>query len=55
MREAKRLDRFGMFGIAAAKSAVTDSGINFENEDRDRCGVVIGSGIGRNRNATGTE
>jgi 3-oxoacyl-[acyl-carrier-protein] synthase II len=46
VREAKRLDRFGMFGIAAAKSAVTDSGINFENEDRDRCGVVIGSGIG---------
>ena len=46
LREAKRLDRFGMFGIAASKSAVADAGIDFNKEDRDRCGVVIGSGIG---------
>jgi len=45
-REAKRLDRFGQFGIAASVNAVKDSGIDFEKEDRDRCGVVIGSGIG---------
>jgi 3-oxoacyl-[acyl-carrier-protein] synthase II len=45
-REAKRLDRFGQFGVAASVSAVKDAGIDFEKEDRFRCGVVIGSGIG---------
>jgi 3-oxoacyl-[acyl-carrier-protein] synthase II len=45
-REAKRLDRFGQFGLAASVSAVKDSGLNFESEDRLRCGVMIGSGIG---------
>jgi 3-oxoacyl-[acyl-carrier-protein] synthase II len=42
----KRLDRFGQFGIAASISAVNDSGIDFGQSDRYRCGVIIGSGIG---------
>ena len=42
----KRLDRFGQFGMAASISAVNDSGIDFGKTDRDRCGVLIGSGIG---------
>ena len=46
VREAKRLDRFGQFGIAASVSAVNDSGIDFTKEDSYRCGVLIGSGIG---------
>src|SRR5215831_4077545 len=41
VREAKRLDRFGQFGIAASVSAVKDSGIDFDKEDRFRCGVII--------------
>ena len=45
-REARRLDRFAQFGIAAARQAVADAGLDFEKEDRTRCGVVIGSGIG---------
>ncbi len=45
-REAKRLDRFAQFALAASKQAVKDSGLDFQNEDRDRCGVLIGSGIG---------
>src|SRR5438105_920452 len=45
-REAKRLDRFGQFGLAASVSAVKDSGIDYTKEDAYRCGVVIGSGIG---------
>src|SRR4051812_42642336 len=45
-REAKRLDRFGQFGIAASISAVKDAGIDFPKEDTFRCGVIIGSGIG---------
>jgi 3-oxoacyl-[acyl-carrier-protein] synthase II len=46
VREAKRLDRFGQFGLAASINAVNDSGIDFSKEDRFRCGVLIGSGIG---------
>ncbi|MDQ3625334.1 MAG: beta-ketoacyl-ACP synthase II [Verrucomicrobiota bacterium] len=45
-REAKRLDRFGQFGIAASVNAVKDAGIDFSKEDSYRCGVLIGSGIG---------
>src|SRR5947209_9553730 len=45
-REAKRLDRFGQFGLAASINAVNDSGIDFTKEDTYRCGVLIGSGIG---------
>src|SRR5262249_29973604 len=45
-REAKRLDRFGQFGLAASVNAVRDSGIDFKKEDTFRCGVIIGSGIG---------
>jgi 3-oxoacyl-[acyl-carrier-protein] synthase II len=46
VREAKRMDRFGQFGLAASISAVKDSGIDFSKEDSFRCGVLIGSGIG---------
>src|SRR5918993_3146638 len=45
-REAKRLDRFAQFGLAASVSAVKDAGLDFDKEDRYRCGVLIGSGIG---------
>jgi 3-oxoacyl-[acyl-carrier-protein] synthase II len=44
--EAKRLDRFAAFALAAAEVAVRDSGIDFSKEDPTACGVVIGSGIG---------
>jgi 3-oxoacyl-[acyl-carrier-protein] synthase II len=46
VREAKRLDRFGQFAIAASRSAVNDAGIDFSTEEPYRCGVIIGSGIG---------
>src|SRR3954467_15314990 len=45
-REAKRMDRFAHFGLAASVTAVADSGIDFAKEPIDRCGVIIGSGIG---------
>jgi 3-oxoacyl-[acyl-carrier-protein] synthase II len=45
-REAKRLDRCTVLGMAAAHEAVRHSGIDFSREDADRCGVVVGSGIG---------
>ncbi len=45
-REAKKVDRFVHFAVAAARMAVTDAGLDLEKLDRDRAGVVIGSGIG---------
>jgi len=45
-KETRKTDRFVQFGIAAAKKAVTDSRLNLDEEDRDRIGVIIGSGIG---------
>jgi 3-oxoacyl-[acyl-carrier-protein] synthase II len=46
VREAKRLDRFAQFGLAASVTAVKDSGLDFSKEDPFRAGVIIGSGIG---------
>ena len=46
VREAKRLDRFAQFGLAASVQAVKDSGLDFEKEDKTRGGVLIGTGIG---------
>ncbi|HZK81918.1 MAG TPA: beta-ketoacyl-ACP synthase II, partial [Humisphaera sp.] len=42
----RRIDRFGLFGIAASISAVEDANLDFDKEDRTRCGVIIGTGIG---------
>ncbi|HTN02997.1 MAG TPA: beta-ketoacyl-ACP synthase II, partial [Planctomycetaceae bacterium] len=45
--EAKRLDRFCQFALAAAQKAVQQSGIDFSAyPDPYRAGVIIGSGIG---------
>ena len=46
VREARRMDRFAQFGLAASVGAVRDAGIDFSTLDVTRCGVVIGSGIG---------
>jgi len=45
-REAKRLDRFTQFAVHAGGQAVRDSGIDFDQTDRTRCGVICGTGIG---------
>jgi 3-oxoacyl-[acyl-carrier-protein] synthase II len=45
-REQKRLDRFAVLGIEAAVQAVEMSGIDFSKMDPERCGVVVGSGVG---------
>jgi 3-oxoacyl-[acyl-carrier-protein] synthase II len=45
-KEAKRMDRFTQFGVAAAKLALEDSHIDVEKTDMERFGVIIGSGIG---------
>lgn len=45
-KEARRMARFSQFAVAAAYQSVKDSGIDFEKEDLDRVGVLIGSGSG---------
>ena len=45
-KDLKRMDRFTVFAMVAADEAVKSSGIDLEKIDKDRLGVVIGSGIG---------
>jgi 3-oxoacyl-[acyl-carrier-protein] synthase II len=45
-REVRRLDRFCQFAMVAAHKAIKHSGINFEEGDPYKHGVLIGSGIG---------
>jgi 3-oxoacyl-[acyl-carrier-protein] synthase II len=47
VKDRKKMDAFILFALAAATQAVEDSGWKPENEeDRERTGVMIGSGIG---------
>ncbi|MBV9463461.1 MAG: beta-ketoacyl-ACP synthase II [Verrucomicrobiae bacterium] len=45
-KEARRADRFSQFAMAASNKAIRDAGLDLEHLDRDRIGVMIGSGIG---------
>jgi len=45
-KDLKRLDNFTVYAMVAAHEAILDSGIDLEKEDRDRIGVIVGSGIG---------
>ena len=45
-KDARRMDEFMQYGVAAGMQAVIDSGTDFAKVDRDRCGVITGSGIG---------
>ena len=45
-KELKRMDRFVQFAVVGAKKAVADSGIDLEKIDRERFGVLVGSGCG---------
>lgn len=45
-KEARRLDRCGQLGIIAAREAVKHSGLIESNVNKERVGVIWGSGIG---------
>jgi 3-oxoacyl-[acyl-carrier-protein] synthase II len=45
-KEARKLDPYSHYGIAAADQAVRDSGLNGDTIDKTRVGVIWGSGIG---------
>ena len=45
-KDARRMDTFIQYGIAAAQEAITDAGLQVTPENAERIGVAIGSGIG---------
>jgi 3-oxoacyl-[acyl-carrier-protein] synthase II len=45
-KEARRMDEFMHYGVAAGVQAVTESGLDFSKADPTRCGAVCGAGIG---------
>ena len=45
-KEARRMDRFTQYAVAAARMAVADAALDLEREDEYRLGVVFGTGIG---------
>lgn len=45
-KEARRLDLAQLYAIGASEGALKDANLDLDSLDGDRCGVVIGSGIG---------
>jgi len=45
-KEARKLDRFSQFAMVAATEAMEDSGLDLDDIDLDRAGVIWGAGIG---------
>jgi 3-oxoacyl-[acyl-carrier-protein] synthase II len=45
-REARKMDRFTQFTLATSNEAIRQAGLALDHEDRDRVGIVVGTGIG---------
>ena len=45
-KEARKMDRYAQFAMVSAIQAVADSGMDLEQVDKDRIGVIFGVGIG---------
>ena len=45
-KEWRKLDPFSQYALVATAEAMEDSGLDLENLDLNRCGVIMGSGIG---------
>ncbi|MDF5739982.1 MULTISPECIES: beta-ketoacyl-ACP synthase II [unclassified Nostoc] len=45
-KEAKRMDRFAQFGVAAAKQALSNAELVINDLNAEQVGVMIGSGVG---------
>ncbi|MDF2857621.1 MAG: 3-oxoacyl-(acyl-carrier-protein) synthase 2 [Neobacillus sp.] len=45
-KDIKRMDRFAQYAIAATQMAVEEAKIDFAKENKERIGVIIGTGIG---------
>lgn len=45
-KEARKFDLYAQYAMVAADEAVGDSGLDIENENKDRIGVIFAAGIG---------
>ncbi|AOW08548.1 beta-ketoacyl-ACP synthase II [Flavobacterium gilvum] len=45
-KEARKMDRYAQYAIVASDEAIKDAGFDFDSLDKDRVGVIWGSGIG---------
>lgn len=45
-KEARKMDPFTQYGLAASIMAIQDSGLDFAQEDLERIGVIVSTGIG---------
>ena len=45
-KEARKMDRFTQYAMVVSDEAIKDSGLDLENEDKSRIGVIWGAGIG---------
>jgi 3-oxoacyl-[acyl-carrier-protein] synthase II len=45
-KEARKMDRYAQYAMVSSEEAVNDAGFNLETLDKDRAGVIWGSGIG---------
>jgi 3-oxoacyl-[acyl-carrier-protein] synthase II len=46
VREARKMDRFVQFAVAAADEAIQQAALKIDESNRDRTGIIIGTGIG---------
>jgi 3-oxoacyl-[acyl-carrier-protein] synthase II len=46
LKQAKRMDRFAQFAVAASRDAIKESGLKINSENEHEIGVYIGSGVG---------
>ncbi len=45
-KEARKIDLFSQYGMVAADEAIRDAGLDVEHLDKDRVGVIFGTGMG---------
>jgi 3-oxoacyl-[acyl-carrier-protein] synthase II len=46
VKEVRRMDTFVHFGVAASVEAIRDAGLEITDDNRERIGCIVGSGIG---------
>jgi len=45
-KDIRRMEKFVQYAVASARQAITNAGLDLDKEDRNRIGVLVGSGIG---------
>lgn len=45
-KEVKRMDKFSQYALAAAQLAIEHSQLDFQKTNRERVGIIVGSGVG---------